>query len=68
MFAKIEVNGEDAAPLFQWLKSEEQDEDGNEDIAWNFAKFLVNREGKVVKRFHPKTTPEEIGAMLNDLL
>lgn len=68
MFAKIEVNGETAAPLFQWLKSEEKDDDGNEDIAWNFAKFLVNKEGKVVKRFHPKTSPEDIADMLAELL
>jgi len=68
MFAKIDVNGADAAPLFQWLKTEKQDEEGKEDIAWNFAKFLINSEGKVVKRFHPKTTPEEIAAQLESLL
>ncbi|MFT5208605.1 MAG: glutathione peroxidase [Flavobacterium sp.] len=68
MFAKIDVNGKGASPLFQWLKSEKQDEDGNEEIAWNFAKFLVNKEGKVVKRFHPKTPPEDIADMLEALL
>ncbi len=68
MFAKIEVNGEDAAPLFKWLKAEQADEEGNDDIAWNFAKFLINKNGEVVKRFHPKTSPEEIEAMLDKLL
>lgn len=68
MFAKIDVNGENAAPLFQWLKAEKQDDEGNHDIAWNFAKFLINAKGEVVKRFHPKTTPEEIATQLKDLL
>lgn len=68
MFAKIEVNGPNAAPLFEWLKAEQQDEEGKADIAWNFAKFLINSRGDVVKRFHPKTTPEEIGAQLESLL
>ncbi len=68
MFSKIEVNGDNAAPLYKWLKAQQPDEEGNEDIPWNFAKFLVNAEGKVVKRFHPKTTPEEIGAALSELL
>lgn len=68
MFAKIEVNGDGAAPLYQWLKTEQTEEDGTVDIPWNFAKFLVNRNGEVVKRFHPKVTPEEISATLSSLL
>ena len=68
MFSKIEVNGDNAAPLYQWLKSEQADEEGNADIAWNFAKFLINKDGKVVKRYHPKTSPEEIAASLGDYL
>ena len=68
MFSKIEVNGDNAAPLYQWLKSEQADEEGNADIAWNFAKFLINKDGKVVKRYHPKTSPEEIAASLADYL
>lgn len=68
MFAKIEVNGDGAAPLYQWLKTEQTEEDGTIDIPWNFAKFLVNRNGEVVKRFHPKVTPEEISANLASLL
>jgi len=68
MFAKIEVNGDSAAPLYQWLKAEQTEEDGTVDIPWNFAKFLVNKNGEVVKRFHPKVTPEEISAELPSLL
>ena len=68
MFAKIEVNGDGAAPLYQWLKTEQTEEDGTIDIPWNFAKFLVNKNGEVVKRFHPKVTPEEISATLSSLL
>jgi len=68
MFAKIEVNGEGAAPLYQWLKSEQTEADGTVDIPWNFAKFLINKDGVVVKRFHPKVTPEEISAELSALL
>jgi glutathione peroxidase len=68
MFAKIEVNGDSAAPLYQWLKKEQTEADGTVDIPWNFAKFLVNKDGAVVKRFHPKVTPEEISAELDTLL
>ena len=68
MFARLDVNGDKASPLYQWLKSEQQDDEGNADIAWNFAKFLINRNGKVVKRFHPQKTPEEIAASLTSYL
>ena len=64
MFAKIEVNGSGAAPLYQFLKSGHPDADGNEDIAWNFTKFLVGRDGQVLARYAPQTTPEEIAADL----
>lgn len=60
MFSKIEVNGANACDLYQLLKSEKADEDGNADITWNFAKFLVNKDGEVVGRFNPKTAPEEL--------
>jgi len=50
MFAKIEVNGPGTVPLYSWLKSSAPDEEGNEDIPWNFAKFLVSADGKTVKR------------------
>lgn len=68
MFSKIDVNGEAAAPLYRWLKSEQPEDDGKEDITWNFAKFLINADGKVVKRYGPKTTPEEIAESLHEYL
>ena len=68
MFAKIEVNGDGACDLYRFLKSGNPDEDGNEDIAWNFTKFLVDGSGKVVRRFSPAATPEEIGQALGEYL
>jgi glutathione peroxidase len=64
MFAKIEVNGDGAADLYKWLKTGHPDEQGNEDIAWNFTKFLVGRDGAVLERFGPQVTPEDIGKAL----
>ena len=66
MFSKIEVNGDGACDLYKLLKSGSPDEEGNEDIAWNFTKFLVDGDGRVVARFGPATTPEEIGAKLSE--
>ena len=60
MFAKIDVKGPSAAPLYQWLVSQQPDADGGAEIKWNFTKFLVDRQGNVVKRYAPKVTPEEI--------
>ncbi len=68
MFAKIEVNGANAADLYKWLKSQQPNDDGSEDIGWNFTKFLVNKDGQVVKRFNPQVTPEDVGARLGGLL
>lgn len=68
MFAKLDVNGEGACELYKWLKAELPDEEGNQDIAWNFAKFLVGKDGRPVKRYHPKTTPEEINNDLASLI
>jgi glutathione peroxidase len=59
MFSKIDVNGPDAHPLFQYLKKERGGIGGN-DIKWNFTKFLITPEGKVKKRFSSPTTPEKI--------
>jgi glutathione peroxidase len=64
MFAKVEVNGDGAAPLYQFLREAAPEPDGSTAITWNFAKFLVDAEGNVVKRYSPKTTPEEIEADL----
>jgi glutathione peroxidase len=62
MFAKIEVNGADAHPLYQHLKSEAPGVLGSEGIKWNFTKFLVGKDGKVVKRYGSMDTPEKIEA------
>ena len=68
MFAKIEVNGDGACELYDWLKSEQPGEGDSPDITWNFEKFLVNADGDVVARFSPMVTPEEIAEQLPDLL
>jgi glutathione peroxidase len=60
LFAKIEVNGPGAHPLFAWLKSEKAGVFGTEGIKWNFTKFLVDRSGRVVKRYASVDTPEKI--------
>jgi glutathione peroxidase len=61
MFHKIEVNGDGAAPLYQWLKSEQPGDGDSAEITWNFEKFLVDKQGNVVERFSPVTTPEQVG-------
>jgi glutathione peroxidase len=58
MFSKIVVKGEGIAPLYQYLTSAETNPDFSGDITWNFEKFLIGRDGKVVKRFSPKTSPD----------
>ncbi|MFA5965508.1 MAG: glutathione peroxidase [Sphingomonas sp.] len=68
MFAKIDVNGTDADPLFEQLKSEAPGLMGSRSIKWNFTKFLVDRSGKTVKRYAPTTKPEEIKADIEALL
>ena len=60
MFAKIDVNGSDAHPLWSWLKDEKSGLLGIDAIKWNFTKFLVGRDGKVVKRYAPKDEPKSI--------
>ena len=60
MFAKIEVNGDDAHPLWKWLKREKGGILGIDAIKWNFTKFLVGRDGQVIKRFAPKDAPESL--------
>lgn len=68
MFAKVEVNGDKAHPLYQWLKSEGKGIFGSESIKWNFTKFLVDRNGQVVKRYAPTDTPQKIGRDLESQL
>lgn len=60
IFAKIDVNGDDAAPLYKHLKDEAPGLLGSKAIKWNFTKFLVDRSGKVLKRYAPQTKPEEL--------
>jgi glutathione peroxidase len=64
LFAKIEVNGENAHPLYRWLKQAKPGILGTEAIKWNFTKFLVDRDGVVVKRYAPTDTPEGMEAEL----
>jgi glutathione peroxidase len=64
MFSKIDVNGDDACELYQWLRGET----GGGDIQWNFEKFLIGRDGNVIERLSPMVTPEEIEPKLADLL
>ena len=68
MFAKIDVNGPSAHPLFAFLKSEAKGLMGSKSIKWNFTKFLVDRDGNVVKRFGPQDTPEKIRSEIEALL
>ena len=68
MFAKVDVNGASASPLFQHLKSAKKGLLGSEAIKWNFTKFLVDREGNVVERYAPKTEPKELEADVKKLL
>ena len=60
MFAKIDVNGENEAPLYKFLKSNQKGILGSENIKWNFTKFLVDKNGNIVDRFAPTTSPESI--------
>ncbi len=68
MFSKIEVNGDNACDLYQWLKAEQPGADGKTDIPWNFTKFLVDGNGVAVARFEPTASPEEIGEQLSSYL
>jgi glutathione peroxidase len=68
MFAKVEVNGDGAHPLWKHLKGEAPGLLGTEAIKWNFTKFLVGRDGKVVHRYAPQTKPEEIAGDIEKLL
>ncbi len=67
MFEKIEVNGAGAHPLYQWLKKEAGGASGSEDIEWNFAKFPVGRDGRLIRRHEPKARPEDVAADLEAL-
>jgi glutathione peroxidase len=68
LFAKIDVNGAGAAPLYQYLKKEKPGVLGSEAIKWNFTKFLVDRKGNVVERYAPNAEPEAIRGDIEKLL
>lgn len=67
MFSKINVNGDNAHPIFKYLKQELRGILGS-TIEWNFTKFVINSEGKPVKRFAPVTTPEELGKYIKRII
>jgi len=68
MFAKVDVNGGDTAPLYRYLKKERPGLLGSEAIKWNFTKFLVDRDGNVVSRYAPNVEPESLGGDIRKLL
>ncbi len=68
MFSKVDVNGSDAHPLYQFLKGERPGILGTEAIKWNFTKFLVDKNGQVVKRYAPTDKPEDIKKELSRYL
>jgi glutathione peroxidase len=68
LFAKVDVNGDGAHPLFQMLKKQAPGLLGSEAIKWNFTKFLVDRHGQVQERFAPTTKPEALGGEIEKLL
>lgn len=68
VFGKVDVNGTTADPIYQYLKKEEPGILGTEGIKWNFTKFLVTRDGKVVKRFAPNAKPEDLSKEIEKVL
>lgn len=68
MFQKIEVNGNNAHPLYMHLKKEARGVLGTEQIKWNFTKFLVDKQGRVLKRFAPATRPEKLKSAIEAAL
>ncbi|NML05485.1 glutathione peroxidase [Sphingomonas sp. G-3-2-10] len=68
VYAKIDVNGDNTAPLYQHLKSEQKGVLGTEGIKWNFTKFLIARSGAVFDRYAPTTKPEDIAKDIEKLL
>jgi glutathione peroxidase len=68
VFSKIDVNGQDADPFYEFLKNERPGIMGTKNIKWNFSKFLVNKSGEVVKRYGPTTKPEAIESDIVRLL
>ena len=68
VFKKVEVNGAAASPLYEWMKKEAPGLMGSKSVKWNFTKFLVGRDGKVVRRYAPTDTPASIEKDIEKLL
>ena len=68
MFEKVDVNGDNSHPLYNFLKQEAKGIAGTESIKWNFTKFLVNKDGEVIKRFAPKDSPKSLEKAITALL
>ena len=68
MMAKVNVNGGDAHPLYQWMAAEAPGLLGSKAIKWNFTKFLIGRDGQVLKRYAPTDTPESLAADIEAVL
>jgi glutathione peroxidase len=68
VMSKIDVNGQDAHPLYRFLKKEQKGLLGTEAIKWNFTKFLIGKDGQVVERFAPTTKPEDLKIAVEALL
>ena len=68
IFDKIDVNGPNADPFYDFLKNEQPGVLGTKNIKWNFSKFLVNKNGEVIKRYSPTTKPEDIESDIENLL
>jgi glutathione peroxidase len=68
LMGKVEVNGPGAPPLYDWLKSEAPGLLGSKAVKWNFTKFLIDRQGKVVRRYAPADKPERLGKDIEKLL
>ncbi len=68
LFAKVDVNGDDAAPLYRYLKKAAPGLLGSEAIKWNFTKFLIDRDGKAVERYAPNAEPESLAGAIEKRL
>jgi len=68
LFKKVEVNGDNSAPIYQFMKTQAPGIMGSKGIKWNFTKFLINRNGEVVKRYAPKDKPENLAKQIEELL
>jgi glutathione peroxidase len=68
LMEKVDVNGADTHPIYQHLKSQATGILGTKNIKWNFTKFLINKEGEVIKRFAPTTKPEQLTSLIEELL